>query len=49
MAKQSTSNNQQQQNDRANALNPNYGSSGNNGTNARVHGNRGKQLNPNQR
>jgi len=49
MAKPASKNNQQQQNDRANALNPNYGSSGNNGTNARVHGNRGKQLNPNQR
>ncbi|WP_236217299.1 hypothetical protein [Pseudomonas rhodesiae] len=39
----------QQQNDRSSALNNNRGTSGNNQTNAHVHGNRGKQLNPNQR
>lgn len=39
----------QQQNDRSDALNNNRGSSGANPTNAHVHGNRGKQLNPNQR
>ncbi|MBA1245824.1 hypothetical protein [Pseudomonas japonica] len=36
------------QNDRADALNNNGGTSGTNPTNAHVHGNRGKQLNPNQ-
>ena len=40
---------QQQLNDRANALNKNAGTSGTNPVNAHVHGNRGKQLNPNQR
>ncbi|MEE5037688.1 hypothetical protein V2K58_13340 [Pseudomonas alliivorans] len=51
MSKQHTSTSQQrqQQNDRANALNNNRGTSGTNPTNAHVHGNRGKQLNPNQR
>lgn len=51
MSKQPASSNQQrhQQNDRTNALNNNRGTSGNNSTNAHVHGNRGKQLNPNQR
>ncbi|WP_459621902.1 hypothetical protein [Burkholderia sp. 3C] len=34
---------------RADALNPNKGTSGTNKTNAKVHGNRGKQLNPNQK
>lgn len=38
-----------QQNDKADALNSNRGTSGSNPTNAHVHGNRGKQLNPNQR
>jgi hypothetical protein len=51
MTKQSTSSNQQrqQQNDRANALNNNRGTSGTNPINAHVNGNRGKQLNSNQR
>jgi hypothetical protein len=51
MSKQPTSTSQhhQQQNDKANALNNNRGTSGTNPTNAHVHGNRGKQLNPNQR
>lgn len=51
MSKQHTSTSQQRQkqNDRANALNNNRGTSGTNPTNAHVHGNRGKQLNPNQR
>ncbi|MNF64445.1 hypothetical protein D3C84_461770 [compost metagenome] len=51
MSKQPASSNpqRQQQNDRANALNNNRGTSGTNSTNAHVHGNRGKQLNPNQR
>ena len=40
---------QQQLNHHADALNPNYGTSGTNPINAKVHGNRGKQLNPNQR
>lgn len=40
---------QQQLNHRADALNPNKGTSGTNVTNAHVHGDRGKQLNPNQR
>lgn len=40
---------QQQLNDRANALNNNRGTSGTNPVNAQVHGNRGKQLNPNQK
>lgn len=39
----------QQHNDRADALNNNRGTAGTNLTNAYVHGNRGKQLNPNQR
>ncbi len=38
----------QQANQRADALNKNKGTSGTNPTNAKVHGNRGKQLNPNQ-
>ena len=47
MSKPTASNNQrQQQNDRSDALNNNRGSSGTNPTNAHVHGNRGKQLNP---
>jgi len=51
MSKPTASNNQQrqQQNDRSDALNNNRGSSSTNPTNAHVHGNRGKQLNPNQR
>lgn len=39
---------QAQINHRADALNHNRGTSGTNPTNAMVHGNRGKQLNPNQ-
>ncbi|WP_227094798.1 hypothetical protein [Aeromonas veronii] len=35
-------------NHHANQLNSNKGSSGTNPANAKVHGNRGKQLNPNQ-
>jgi len=38
----------QQANHRADSLNKNKGTSGTNSTNAKVHGNRGKQLNPNQ-
>lgn len=51
MSKQtpSSSHHRQQQNDRANALNSNRGTTGTNPTNANAHGNRGKQLNPNQR
>lgn len=51
MAKQSQqqTRTQQQLNHRANALNNNRGTSGTNPVNAHVHGNRGKQLNPNQR
>lgn len=40
---------QAQSNHRANVLNKNRGTSGTNPANAQVHGNRGKQLNPNQR
>jgi hypothetical protein len=40
---------QQQLNHRADTLNRNLGTSGTNPANAKVHGNRGKQLNPNQR
>lgn len=39
---------QQQRNHRADTLNNNKGTSGTNPVNAKVHGNRGKQLNPNQ-
>ncbi len=39
----------QQANHRSDTLNQSKGTSGNNKTNAQVHGNRGKQLNPNQR
>lgn len=37
-----------QNNQRANALNPNFGTTGTNHANAHHNGNRGKQLNPNQ-
>lgn len=37
------------QNNQANMQNPNKGSSGTNSQNAKVHGNRGKQLNPNRK
>lgn len=40
---------QRQLDHRANALNKNRGTSGTNPTNAHVQGNRGKQLNPNQK
>lgn len=40
---------QQQANHRNNMLNKNTGTSGTNAANAKVHGNRGKQLNPNQK
>jgi len=40
---------QQQLNHRADALNKNHGTSGTNTTNAKVQGNKGKQLNPNQK
>ncbi len=50
MAKQSKSPMTQQQRDHhSNQLNPNKGTPGTNPANAQVHGNRGKQLNPNQR
>jgi hypothetical protein len=39
----------QQVNHRSDALNQNKGTSGTNKTNAQVHGNRGKQMNPNQK
>lgn len=39
---------QKNTNHHANQLNPNKGSNGTNSANAQVHGNRGKQLNPNQ-
>ena len=45
---QQQSQTQQQANHRADALNPNRGTTGSNSVNAQVHGNRGKQLNPNQ-
>lgn len=37
-----------QANHRADTLNQNKGTNGTNRTNAQVHGNRGKQLNPNR-
>lgn len=40
---------QQELDHHSNQRNPNYGTSGNNTSNAAVHGNRGKQLNPNQK
>ena len=40
--------NQRQADHHANQLNPNKGTPGTNPANAQVHGNRGKQLNPNQ-
>ena len=45
--KQST--NKQQRNHRANQLNRNIGTNGTNISNAKVHGNRGRQLNPNKK
>ena len=38
-----------QQNQRSDALNTNRGTTGSNKTNAHANGNRGKQLNPNQK
>ena len=38
-----------QQNQRSDALNTNRGTTGSNKTNDHVNGNRGKQLNPNQK
>lgn len=50
MAKASrTPQTQRQQNHRADALNTNRKTSGTNPTNAKVHGNRGAQLNPNRK
>lgn len=51
MSKQPNSISQQRhpQNYRSDALNNNRGTSGSNPTNAHIHGNRGKQLNPSQR
>lgn len=45
---QSTTKTRQQSNHHANILNDNKGTSGNNIVNAKVHGNRGKQMNPNR-
>ncbi|MFC3943272.1 hypothetical protein CCU68_25220 [Pseudomonas gingeri NCPPB 3146 = LMG 5327] len=49
MSQKQPSQQRQQQNQRSDALNANRGTSGSNPTNAQVHGNRGKQLNPNQK
>jgi hypothetical protein len=46
-SKQGASN--QQANHKANQANSNKGTSGTNSVNARVHGNRGKQMNSNKR
>jgi hypothetical protein len=43
------SNTKSQANHKANQANKNKGTSGVNKANAKVHGNRGKQLNPNQK
>lgn len=40
---------QQQRDHHSNQRNPNYGTSGTNPANAAVHGNTGKQRNPNQK
>ena len=40
---------QQQLNHHSDALNKNRGTTGTNSTNAKVQGNKGKQLNPNQK
>ncbi|SAM32904.1 hypothetical protein BN1864_LIB5394:02951 [Pseudomonas sp. 1 R 17] len=46
---QQPSNHQRVQNNhRSDSLNTNRGTNGSNTTNSHVHGNRGKQLNPNQ-
>lgn len=44
-----TTQTKQQKQDRAETLNRNAGTSGNNPKNAKANGNRGKQLNPNKR
>ncbi len=49
MAKSNKSVSKQQSNHKADQSNPNKGTSGSNPANAHVHGNRGKQLNPNQK
>ncbi|WP_169130201.1 hypothetical protein [Aromatoleum evansii] len=48
-ATQKTTHTQQQLDHRNNQRNPNYGTTGTNPANAKVNGNRGKQLNPNQK
>lgn len=40
--------NSKQNDHKANQVNSNRGTSGNNAANSKVHGNRGKQINPNQ-
>ncbi|WP_344788546.1 hypothetical protein [Postechiella marina] len=40
--------NSKQNNHKSNQSNANKGTSGSNSTNSKVHGNRGKQLNPNR-
>ena len=40
--------NSKQNNHKSNQANSNKGTSGTNAANSKVHGNRGKQLNPNQ-
>lgn len=49
MTKKTVQHTRHQNNDRSNALNPNRGTNGTNHENGKVHGNRGKQLNPNNR
>nr|WP_321227761.1 hypothetical protein [uncultured Psychroserpens sp.] len=41
--------NSKQSNHKGNQANANKGTSGSNSANSKVHGNRGKQLNPNQK
>jgi hypothetical protein len=48
MAKKQNSGNKVQRNHRSDQLNSNRGTTGNNPANGHAHGNRGKQLNPNQ-
>jgi hypothetical protein len=43
------SNNKANANHKSNQKNPNGGTSGNNQSNAKMNGNRGKQLNPNNK
>lgn len=49
MAKSNKGGSQQQANHKTDQSNSNKGTSGTNPANAHVHGNRGKQLNPNQK